>query len=241
MRSRYASTQVRMASSPTSSGCAFSLATTTRLAANRLTSHSNGPGSVSSKSRNANASCRSGVAHNPKFRTCASPHIWTSRPVWEHPARSAAMTAAAPRKYVHGDAVIRPYRSGSRSGTRIDSCARSRSSATPSPRCHSCCRLRGTWTRAARPKAWLRSGDSGAMSIRRSLLDVRRQRIGTVGKTTRYAAGRLNAQTTSGGAVNKTLIAALNEQERLLVAETERDALDALEEEEGLARPRRTP
>jgi hypothetical protein len=35
--------------------------------------------------------------------------------------------------------------------------------------------------------------------------------------------------------VNKTLIAALNEQERLLVAETERDALDALDEDEALA------
>jgi len=35
--------------------------------------------------------------------------------------------------------------------------------------------------------------------------------------------------------VNKTLIAALNEQERLLVAETERDALDALDEDEVLA------
>ncbi len=35
--------------------------------------------------------------------------------------------------------------------------------------------------------------------------------------------------------MNKTLTAALNEQERLLVAETERDAMDALDEDEVLA------
>ena len=72
-------------------------AATTRLAASRWTSHSNGPGSVSSKSRRSKARFRSGVAHSPKLRTWASPHSWTSSPLWGREPRSAAMTAAAPR------------------------------------------------------------------------------------------------------------------------------------------------
>ena len=67
------------------------------LVANRLTSHSNGPGSVSSKSRRSNSRLRSGVAHRPKLRTWASPHICTSMPVFGDADRSEAMTAAAPR------------------------------------------------------------------------------------------------------------------------------------------------
>ena len=54
-------------------------AATTRLAARRATSHSNGPGNVSSKSRRSKLRLRSGVAHSPKFKMCASPQSWTSR------------------------------------------------------------------------------------------------------------------------------------------------------------------
>ena len=75
----------------------FSRAATTRLAAKRLTSHSNGPGRVSSKSRRSNARFRSGVAHRPKFSTWASPHSCTISPLSGWEARSPAMTAAAPR------------------------------------------------------------------------------------------------------------------------------------------------
>ena len=59
------------------------------LATSRETSHSNGPGSVSSKSRRSNDSCRSGVAHSPKLRRWASPHSCTVRPVSGREARSA--------------------------------------------------------------------------------------------------------------------------------------------------------
>ena len=51
-----------------------------KLAAIRLTSYSNGPGSVSSKSFRSNSSRRSGEANAPKFDRWASPHSWTVRP-----------------------------------------------------------------------------------------------------------------------------------------------------------------
>ena len=55
--------------------------TTCRLAHRRLTSHSHGPGSVSSKSLMSKTRLRSGVANLPKLVTCASPHACTRRPV----------------------------------------------------------------------------------------------------------------------------------------------------------------
>jgi hypothetical protein len=67
------------------------------LAAMRLTSHSHGPGSVSSKSFGPKTSLRSGAAKPPKFEMCASPHACTTMPESGVAARSAAMTAAAPR------------------------------------------------------------------------------------------------------------------------------------------------
>ena len=48
-----------------------------KLAARRFTSHSNGPGSVSSKSFTSNTSERSGEAKPPKLERCASPHSCT--------------------------------------------------------------------------------------------------------------------------------------------------------------------
>ena len=68
-----------------------------KLAAIRLTSHSHGPGRVSSKSLMSKISCRSGVPNTPKFDRCASPHSWTVIPETGVGARSAAMMAAAPR------------------------------------------------------------------------------------------------------------------------------------------------
>ena len=68
-----------------------------KLAARRLTSHSQGPGRVSSKSLMSNISWRSGEANRPKLERWASPQHWTTRPVRGVEARSAAMIEAAPR------------------------------------------------------------------------------------------------------------------------------------------------
>ncbi len=69
----------------------------TTLAASRLTSHSHGPGSVSSKSLASKTSVRSGEAKRPKFERWASPLAWTKMSVRGVAARSKAMTAGVPR------------------------------------------------------------------------------------------------------------------------------------------------
>ncbi len=79
-----------------------------RLAARRFTSHSHGPGSVSSKSLMSNSRCRSGEANMPKFDRCASPQSCTVNPVRGVAARSDAMINAPPRKNANGDSSIRP-------------------------------------------------------------------------------------------------------------------------------------
>ena len=81
---------------------------TAKLAASRFTSHSNGPGSVSSKSLRLNTIRRSGAAKPPKFERCASPHSCACSPERGAPARSAAMMYAAPRKNANGEVSIRP-------------------------------------------------------------------------------------------------------------------------------------
>ena len=68
-----------------------------KLAASRLTSHSHGPGNVSSKSLRPNTSRRSGEANPPKFIRWASPHSCVVIPERGVPARSLAMISAAPR------------------------------------------------------------------------------------------------------------------------------------------------
>jgi len=68
-----------------------------KLAAIRLTSYSNGPGSVSSKSFRSNSNSRSGEANTPKFDRCASPQSWVISPAVGVAARSVAMILAAPR------------------------------------------------------------------------------------------------------------------------------------------------
>jgi hypothetical protein len=70
---------------------------TSKLAASRFTSHSHGPGYVSSKSFTSKIMRRSGVPNRPKLDMCASPQSWTVTPDTGVAARSAAMIAAAPR------------------------------------------------------------------------------------------------------------------------------------------------
>src|ERR1700704_3208361 len=152
----------------TCSDSPWSRARTTREATSRFTSHSNGPGSVSSKSRRSNDRLRSGVFHKPKLSTCASPHNCTVIPVFGVEARSAAITAAAPRKYVHGDAAIRPCRIGIRSGARNSFCAKMVASASwPRPAGFQSARARrGTTLRAERPSP----ARSGLRTVARSLM-----------------------------------------------------------------------
>ena len=69
----------------------------TMLAASRLTSHSQGPGSVSSKSLASKTSVRSGDANSPKLDRWASPLAWTRMSDRGVAARSNAMTAGVPR------------------------------------------------------------------------------------------------------------------------------------------------
>ena len=75
----------------------FSRAATSRLAASRFTSHSQGAGRVSSKSLTSNTSLRSGEPKMPKLDRCASPQACTMIPVAGVVARSLAMGSAAPR------------------------------------------------------------------------------------------------------------------------------------------------
>ncbi len=80
---------------------------TTKLAARRLTSHSQGATAVSSKSLMSKASRRSGVAKPPKLRQWQSPAACTVRLLFGVSARSAAITAAAPRRKVKGVGFMR--------------------------------------------------------------------------------------------------------------------------------------
>ena len=91
---------------------------TTKLATRRFTSHSQAPGSVSSKSLRPNTTLRSGVAKSPKFMRWQSPQACTSSPVVGTAARSAAMTAAEPRRKVNGLTAMRPNRIGISSSSR---------------------------------------------------------------------------------------------------------------------------
>ena len=75
----------------------LSRAAISMLTANRLTSHSHGPGSVSSKSFTSNIKRRSGEANTPKFDRCASPQHCTVNPDRGVDPRSLAMINAAPR------------------------------------------------------------------------------------------------------------------------------------------------
>ena len=128
---------------------------TARLAASRFTSHSNGPGSVSSKSLMLKTSLRSGAAKMPKLERCASPQSWACNPVRGPSARSAAIRYAPPRKKANGDTSIRPYRIGPSSGRRVCACSSSRSmgSLRLGAGSQAACAERGSSARAAFPRA----------------------------------------------------------------------------------------
>ena len=95
--SRYAVADASEAARASASVKPLFRAAIVKLAAMRLTSYSNGPGSVSSKSLRSNSSTRSGDAKPPKFDRWASPQSWTSSPAVGVSFRSAAMILAAPR------------------------------------------------------------------------------------------------------------------------------------------------
>ena len=68
-----------------------------KLAARRFTSHSHGPGAVSSKSLMSKTRVRSGEPNVPKFERCASPHSWVRMLEFGVRERSVAMISAPPR------------------------------------------------------------------------------------------------------------------------------------------------
>jgi hypothetical protein len=83
-------------------------------------------------------------------------------------ARSAAITAAAPRKNANGEASIRPLRIGTSSGTRVAACASrmATGSGRSAAGCQPACPERGHASRAARPAAARSAGlASGPPSI----------------------------------------------------------------------------
>jgi hypothetical protein len=95
--SRYAATDAWVAARVSALAKPLLRPAIVKLAAIRFTSYSNGPARVSSKSFRSNSRSRSGEANSPKFDRWASPQSWTSSPAVGVPARSAAMTLAAPR------------------------------------------------------------------------------------------------------------------------------------------------
>jgi len=127
----------------------------TTLAARRLTSHSHGAGSVSSKSLISNSSRRSGLANPPKFAAWQSPHAWTRMRVAGLFARSKAISAAEPRKNAKGLSAMREYRIGRSSGNRPRSerFSNSMGSGRPSGMAQTPCEGRGTFSRKAFPAA----------------------------------------------------------------------------------------
>ena len=128
---------------------------TARLAASRFTSHSKGPGNVSSKSLMLKTSLRSGAAKIPKLERCASPQSCACNPVRGPSARSAAIRYAPPRKKENGDTSMRQYRIGPSSGSRVCACCSRRSigSLRLGAGSQAACAERGNSARAAFPRA----------------------------------------------------------------------------------------
>src|SRR5690242_11893185 len=81
IRCRYDRTQVKTQSIAVDSLNPLSRHATTKLAARRLTSHSQGAGKVSSRSLMEKITCLSGVAKPPKLQRWASPQHCTRIPV----------------------------------------------------------------------------------------------------------------------------------------------------------------
>ena len=118
MLRRYARARSEMAAKHCRSPAPASRPARTKLVARRFRSHSHGPRVVSSKSFTSKTRCPSGAAKAPRLRTWASPQIYTASGVLGRPARSAAITGAAPRKNPNGDSAMRPCLIGSSSTTR---------------------------------------------------------------------------------------------------------------------------
>ena len=97
IRSRYSRTPAMTTARRSAGVKPRSRPMTSKLAASRFTSHSHGPGRVSSKSLMSNSIRRSGVPNRPKFDRWASPHSCTVIPDTGVAARSVAMISAAPR------------------------------------------------------------------------------------------------------------------------------------------------
>ena len=97
MLSRYSVATAVADARTTSAGRSTSLPARTNDAARRRTSHSKGPGLVSSKSLMSKMMLRSGAANIPKFDRWASPQSCVMRPLFGLAARSQAITAALPR------------------------------------------------------------------------------------------------------------------------------------------------
>jgi hypothetical protein len=135
---------------------------TSRLAASRLTSHSHGPGRVSSKSFTSKTRRRSAEPKMPKFDRCASPHACTASP--DTGCRPGRRPSAAPHRgrNVNGDTIIRPHRTGTPSGTRAFACSASRLSGSgrPGGGSNTAWLSRGTWARAALPRSARSAGVS---------------------------------------------------------------------------------
>ena len=124
-----------------------------RLAARRFTSHSQGPGSVSSKSLISRISSRSGEAKPPKFARCASPHNWAYNPVLGHGRQVRRHDRRRPAVESEGRSQHAPIADGyqlrdTRGSLRFKQVNRVRSI---SRRCPGRCCSRGAFSRAAFP------------------------------------------------------------------------------------------
>ena len=129
---------------------------TAKLATSRFTSHSNGPGSVSSKSLMLKMSRRSGAAKAPKFERCASPQSWTSQPgarragqVGGHEVGGAAVERE--RRHEHPPVADRDELGHPRRGLLLRAARPDR--GRPAAGAHSPCADRGAASRAALPFA----------------------------------------------------------------------------------------
>ena len=163
---------------------------TAKLATSRLTSHSNGPGSVSSKSLTLKTSRRSGAAKTPKFERWASPQSCTCRPVRGVAARSAAMSdgrAAVERERRDEHAPVAERDELRRPASRPAPRAARRGPAGRRRAPSRACAERGTSARAARPRAarsagvgcGTTAGALGAAARRRVLRGAARERSRT--------------------------------------------------------------
>ena len=163
IRSRYDRTAAWTAWRPSCGVKRRDRAATATLATSRRTSHSHGPGCVSSKSLTSNMRSRSGDANNPKLPRCASPASCTAMSVRGSEARSAAIGSAAPRRNSNGPAAIRPYRIGTSDGMRPCACSSSRAmgSARSGAGRHAAKVEGGTRRRAAAPAAARSARDGG--------------------------------------------------------------------------------